>query len=59
MESEITSDFVYEFPEWDILREVQRRMRRSERCSKSKDIREWMRAHPTQVALTIKKAEGK
>ena len=38
----------YQFPLWDILKEIDRRVRRVER-DKSKDIREYMNTHPDEV----------
>lgn len=44
----------YQFPEWDILRELGRRNRRTER-DKGKDIRGWMRRNPEKVEEIRKK----
>jgi len=47
----------YQFPEWDILRELGRRNRRTER-DKGKDIREYMRHNPERVEEIRKKYLG-
>jgi len=47
----------YEFPEWDILKELERRNRRSER-DKGKNIREWMRNNPEKVEEIRRKRLG-
>lgn len=44
----------YQFPEWDILRELERRGRRFER-DKGKDIREWMKGHVEEVERVRRK----
>lgn len=43
-----------QFPLWDILKELDRRVRRSER-DRSRDIRDYMVAHPSEVERVRKK----
>ena len=39
------------FPEWDVLKELDRRSRRSKkRGRRSASVRKWMREHPEAVA---------
>lgn len=42
---------VLPFPEWDILKELDRREKRKLRTSEStKKVRDWMREHPEEVS---------
>jgi len=42
---------VLPFPDWDVLKELDRREKRKHRTSEStKRVREWMKAHPGEVA---------
>jgi len=41
---------VLPFPDWDVLKELDRREKRSRRTSdRGKKVREWMRMHPEEV----------
>lgn len=47
----------YVYPEWDILRELERRDRRVGR-DKSKEVREWMRLNPDRVKEIAERRKG-
>ena len=50
---------LYEYPEWDLLREIDRRERQNaHRSGKLKDTREYMRAHPDRIAKLKKKVSS-
>lgn len=49
-----SEDVNYQFPLWDILKEIDRRDRRADR-DRGKDIREYMEAHPAVVEKVRKK----
>lgn len=47
-------DDTYQFPLWDILKEIDRRARRAER-DKGRDVRGYMGTHPAEVERIRKK----
>ena len=47
----------YTFPEWDVLRELERRGRRAER-ERNMNVREWMRLNPEKVEEIRRRHEG-
>ena len=47
-----------EFPDWDVLKELDRREKRKHRVSEyTRRIREWMREHPDEVARVRERRE--
>ena len=47
---------VLPFPEWDILKELDRREKRRAK-DRGKKVREWMRGHPEEVERVREKLE--
>ena len=60
VETAAEPDHLYEYPEWDLLREIDRRERQNaNRRSKLKDVRSYMRDNPDRVAELKKRLKGK
>ena len=50
---------VLPFPDWDVLRELDRREKRGRRISNNgKRVREWMREHPKEVERIKEQQRG-